>query len=134
MKKIINVILKALFSLLMLMPIMGALHLFPAPTANMYNNPQAFAFITMIMSSAWYINFIMAIVFALALVLFWTKRMALAVILVLPITVNIISFHLFLDGGLFTSGAIPAVIIFALNLYFVWQERRNYTQLLAKSN
>jgi putative copper export protein len=134
MKKYINVTLKVLFSLLMLMPIMGALHLFPAPTADMYNNSQAFAFITMIMGSAWYINFTIAIVFALALVLFWTKRMALAVILVLPITVNIISFHLFLDGGLFTPGAIPAVLIFALNLYFVWQERKNYAQLIAKSN
>ncbi len=134
MKKYINVILKVLFSLLMFMPIMGAIHLFPAPTASMYNNSQAFAFITMIMGPAWYINFTMAVVFALALVLFWTRRRALAVVLVLPVTVNIISFHLFLDGGLFTPGAIPAVMIFALNLYFVWQERQNYTQLLARSN
>ena len=116
------------------MPIIGALHVFPAPTADMYNNPQSFAFIQMLMNSASYINYIMAIVFAMALVLVWTKRMALAVLIILPITVNILAFHLFLDGGLFTPGSIPAVMLATLNLYFLWQQRDSYSQLLSKSN
>lgn len=134
MQKYINIVLKVILSLLFVMPILGALHVFPAPTADMYNNAQAYAFIKIMMESASYINYIMAAVFALSLVLVWTKRTALAMLLILPITVNIISFHLFLDGGLFTGGSVPAIIFFALNLYFMWQERASYSQLLAGSN
>ena len=133
MKKYINILLKVVFSLILFMPILGALHIFPAPTAEMYTNPKAFAFIQIMMDAASYINYIMAIVFALAIILIWTKRMALAAILVLPITVNIVAFHLFLDGGLLTSGAIPAVVLGALNVYFIWQQRENYSQLVRQS-
>jgi hypothetical protein len=134
MKKYINVGLKVLFSLIFLIPILGVLGIFPAPTADMYNTPEAFAFIKILMDSAIYINYIMAIVFAISLVLVWTNRTALAALLVLPITVNIIGFHTFIDGGLFTSGSILGVIFFALNLYFIWDQRANYSQLLARSN
>ena len=132
MKKFGNVFLKIVFSLILVMPILGALHVFPAPTPDMYNNPQLFAFIRMLMDSAMYIDYIMAIVFAVSLVLMWTKRVALAALLVLPITVNIVAFHMFLDGGLFTSGSIPGVIFAALNVYFLWQQRASYSQLFAK--
>jgi len=132
MKKFGNVFLKIVFSLILVMPILGALHVFPAPTPDMYNNPQSFAFIRMLMDSAMYIDYIMAIVFAVSLVLMWTKRVALAALLVLPITVNIVAFHMFLDGGLFTSGSIPGVIFAALNVYFLWQQRASYSQLFAK--
>jgi hypothetical protein len=133
MKKYIDILLKVIFSLILFMPILGALHIFPAPTAEMYGNPQAFAFIQIMMDSASYINYIMAIVFALTLVLIWTKRMALAAILVLPITVNIVAFYLFLDVGLLTSGAIPAVVLGALNVYFIWQQREKYFELLKQA-
>lgn len=134
MKKYTNIVLKVVLSLLLIMPILGALHIFPAPTADMYNTPQAFVFIKAIMESASYINYIMALVFAVSVVLIWTKRTALAMLLILPITVNIISFHMFLDGGLFTAGAVMGNIFFLLNLYFMWQERASYSQLLAGSN
>ncbi len=130
MKKIANILLKVLLSLLMLMPIVGALGVFPAPTADLYTNPKAFAFIEVLMSSG-YINPIMAIVFALALVALWTKREALAALLILPLTVNIVAFHLFLDGGLFTSGSIPADVLLLLNVYFLWAYRTAYLPLLA---
>ncbi len=132
MKKYTNVFLKIIFSAIMLIPILGAVHVFPAPTQAMYNNPQSFAFIQMLMDSASYINYIMAIVFALSFVLVWTNRMALAALLVLPITVNIVAFHAFLDGGLFTSGSVPGVVFAVLNGYFLWQQRATYSQLFAK--
>ncbi|MEI8130521.1 MAG: hypothetical protein WCG55_03400 [bacterium] len=131
MKKYSNVLLKIVFSLILLIPILGAVHVFPAPTQEMYNNPRSFAFIQMLMDSASYINYIMAFVFGLSLVLVWTKRMALAALLVLPITVNIVAFHAFLDGGLITSGAIPGVVFAVLNGYFLWQQRAAYSQLFA---
>jgi acetyl-CoA synthetase len=73
----------------------------------------------------------MGLVFALALVCLWTKREALAAILILPITVNIVAFHLFLDGGLLTPGAVMADALLALNVYFLWQQRAEYRTLLA---
>ena len=132
MKKIINIALKVLLSLIMLMPIIGALGVFPAPTADLYSNPKAFAFIEALMSSG-YINPIMAFVFALALISLWMKREALAAILILPITVNIVAFHLFLDSGLFTPGAIMGNVLLLLNAYFLWQNRATYASLLKKS-
>ncbi len=75
----------------------------------------------------------MAIVCVLALVLLWTKREALAAILILPITVNVVGFHLFLDGGLFTMGALLGNIMAAINLYFIWKYRAAYRSLLERS-
>ena len=132
MKKYVDVFLKVLLSLIMILPIGGALHLFPAPTQDMYSNPDAFAFISMIMGPAAYIDYTMVVVFAIALFLLWTRRTALAVLLILPITVNVIGFHLFLDGGIFVPGSIPADIMVALNLYFLWQYRAQYMPLLGK--
>ena len=132
MKKYLTVFLKVVLSLLLIMPILGALHIFPAPTADMYTNPQAFAFVQLMMGSASYINYIMAIVFFVALVLVWTKRMALAALLISPIVVNIVAFHAFLDGGLLNKGSIPAVVFAVLNGYFLWEERASYAQLWAK--
>ncbi len=129
MKKFIRITCKVLLSLIMLMPIVGAFGVFPAPTADFYTNPKAFAFIEALMGSG-YINPIMAIVFALALAVLWTKREALAAILILPITVNIVAFHLFLDGGLLTPGAIMGNALFVLNVYFLWQHRAAYASLM----
>lgn len=129
MKKVINIVLKVLLSLIMVMPILGTLGIFPAPTADLYNNPKAFAFIEALMSVG-YINAVMAIVFALALASLWTKRVALAALLILPLTVNIVGFHAFLDGGLLTPGAVMGNTLLALNLYFLYQQRGVYRTLL----
>ncbi len=130
MKKVIDVVLKALLSLLMVMPILGTLGIFPAPTADMYTSAESFAFITALMG-AWYITATMAVVFALALVALWTKRVALTALLILPLTVNIVGFHLFLEGGLFTPGSIMADALLLLNGYFLYQQRSVYRTLLA---
>jgi putative oxidoreductase len=129
MKKAFNIILKLLLTLILVMPILGATGVFPAPTAEMYQNPEAYAFIAILMSSK-YIMILDAIVFALAIVCLWTKRVALAALLILPITVNIIGFHLFLDGGLLTPGAAMGNILLLLNLYFLWQSRKEYSSLM----
>jgi hypothetical protein len=129
MKKVSDIVLKVVFSLILLIPILGGLGVFPPPTPNMYNTPQAFEFIEMLMK-VMYINYIMAVVHVIALVCLWTKRVALAALLELPITVNIVGFHFFLDGGLFTGGAILGNILFLINVYFIWQHRATYQMLL----
>jgi hypothetical protein len=116
----------------MVTPILGALGVFPAPTADMYTSAKSFAFIQAMMSAG-YITMTMAVVFALSLVCLWTKRVALAAILILPLTVNIVGFHLFLDGGLFVPGAIMADLLLVLNVYFLYQQRSVYKSLIQTS-
>lgn len=130
MKKIIDIVLKVLLSLLIVTPILGVTGIFPAPTADMYTTPEAFAFISAIMGSG-YITETMALVFIIAIGALWTKRVALAALLILPLTVNIVGFHLFLDGGLFTAGSIMADILLLLNGYFLYQQRAVYHVLFA---
>lgn len=129
MKKILNSVLKVILTLLLVTPILGATGIFPAPTPEMYSTPQAYDFIAMLMEGK-YIMYIEAIVFVLAIVCLWSRRTALAALLILPLTVNIVGFHLFLDGGLFTPGAVMADLLLVLNVYFLWQERKTYQPLL----
>lgn len=129
---ILNGTLRVLLCLLLAMPILGVLGVFPPPTADMYNTPEAFAFIEMLMEGK-YVNYIMGIVFVLTAILTITNRMAAAALLLLPVTVNIIAFHAFLDGGLLTAGAIMANALALINLYFLWTSRARYKTLLDKS-
>lgn len=131
--KILNIILRVVLCLIIATPILGAFGIFPAPTPELYNTEEAFSFINILFMSASYITYIMAIVFAVSIVLTAMNRMAIVALLVLPITVNIVSFHAFLDGGLLTSGAIFANVLFLLNVYFLWQNREQYKSLWNKS-
>jgi hypothetical protein len=71
-----------------------------------------------------------SLTFLLALICLWTRREALAGLLMLPVTVNIVGFHAFLDGGLFVTGAIMGNILLILNLYFIWKNRKQLSALL----
>jgi hypothetical protein len=132
MKRVGDIGAKVVVSLLLVMPIFGAFGIFPAPTADMYNTPEAFAFIQALMTGE-YIMILDAIVFALALWCLWTKRVALAALLLLPITVNIVAFHWFLDGGPFTGGAVMGNVLLVLNAYFLWQSKEHYRTLLQRA-
>lgn len=118
--KIINTILKVLLSAMLIMPIFGTLGIFPEPTADMYNSIDAYAFIKVLMDSQ-YVMIMMSVVFLISLICLWTKRVALASLLLLPISLNIVGFHAFLDGGLLTSGAIMGNVFFLINIYLLWQ-------------
>jgi hypothetical protein len=133
MKRIVDIILKVLLSLILVTPILGLTGLFPPPTQDLYNTPQAFAFIEM-MTEGRYISIIMAVVHVLALICLWTRRTGLAALLILPITVNVVAFHAFLDGGLLTGGAVLGNIMLAINAYFLWQHRQEYRPLLAQTS
>jgi len=126
-----NVILKVVMCLVLVTPILGATGVFPPPTPDLYNTPEAFAFIEALMATG-YLTYLITIVFAAAIAAIATKRTALGALLVLPVTVNIVSFHLFLDGGLLTGGAVLANVLLVLNLYFLWQSRRQYVALWEK--
>lgn len=133
MKKTIDVVLKVLLSLILVLPILGTLGIFPPPTQDLYNTPQAFQFIAML-TEVRYINIMMSVVHVIALFCLWTRRTALAALLVLPITLNVVGFHLVLDGGLLTGGAVLGNIMLLINAYFLWTRRREYAPLLAQTS
>lgn len=131
MKKYLHLLAKIIFSLILIMPILGILGIFPPPTRDLYNTDTAFAFIETL-AEVGYINYIMAVVQISALLALWTRREALAALLMLPITVNIIGFHAFIDGGLFTAGAMLGNLLLIINLYFLWINRAEYRNLWSR--
>jgi hypothetical protein len=132
MKKIIDSALKVVLSLILVLPILGVTGVFPPPTPDLYNTPEAFQFILTLQETR-YINLIMVVVHVVALVCLWTGRTALAALLILPITVNVVAFHLVLDGGLLTGGAVLGNVMLLLNAYFLWQQRSRYAPLATKA-
>lgn len=131
MKRIIHVVLRVMFTLLCISPILGTLGVFPPPTPDLYTSQEAFAFIDTLLKAK-YITIIMSLVFALSIVLVWMNRIAFVAILVLPFTVNIVAFHAFLDGGLFTAGAIMGNVLALINIYFLYTSRDAYIALFKK--
>ncbi len=129
MKKIIHIILKVVLVLIIFMPILGTFGLFPAPTADLYNTQEAYNFITALMGAK-YIMWMMSLVFAICIVFTFKNKMALVALLLLPITLNIVGLHAFLDGGLLKSGAIMGNILLLINLYFLYQNRAVYKALI----
>lgn len=132
MKKYVDIVLKGMLSLILLLPVVGLLDVMPAPTRDLYHTDRAFQFIQILMDGR-YVNIMMGVACALALYFMWTRRTALAMLLILPITLNIAGFHAFLDGGPFTSGAVPGIVFLLLNLYFLWQSRAQYRSLLNRA-
>ena len=126
--KIFDRICRVALGLLLLFPILGVVGVFPAPTADLYSNPRAWQFIGLLTQSK-YIMYIMAFVFLVSIILVIKNRMALAAALILPIVVNILGFHMFFDGGLFTSGAIMADVFGLLTGYFLYKNRGAYIEL-----
>jgi putative oxidoreductase len=133
MRKAVDIALKIVLSLILVLPILGLLGVGPPPTQDLYNTPEAFDFIQTITEGR-YISIIMCLVHVVALVCLWTRRTALAALLILPITVNVVAFHAFLDGGLLTGGAVLGNIMLLINAYFLWQHRREYAPLLAQTS
>lgn len=132
MKRILHIAAKLVFTLILLLPVVGTTGLLGQATRDLYNTDLAFAFIEMLVS-VMYINYIMAAVIVVALIALWTKREALAALLVAPITVNVVAFHLFIDGGLFTEGAVLGNVMLLINMYLLWRNREAYQSLLAPS-
>jgi hypothetical protein len=133
MRKAVDIALKVVLSLILVLPILGTLGVFPPPTPDLYNTPEAFAFIETITQGR-YINIMMVVVHVIALFCLWTRRTALAALLILPITLNVVAFHLVLDGGLMTAGAVLGNIMLLINAYFLWQHRHEYAPLLAQTS
>jgi len=133
LRKVCDTIAVIILAGILISPAVGVLGIFPAPTADLYYTPEAFNFILAMMEVK-YLTILMGIVCAIAIGLILTRRMALAVLIILPITINIFLFHAVIDSGIFTMGALMGNVFFVLNLYFLWKYRAWYKPLFAKAN
>lgn len=129
MKRYLHIFLKVIFSLILIMPVAGATGMLGEATRDLYYTDEAFAFIQAL-TDVMYINYMMAVVHVLALIALWTKREALAALLELPISLNVVAFHLVLDTGLFTAGALLGNVMLLINLYLLWKNRDMYRPLI----
>ena len=127
--KIFTIICKILLTLLLATPILGTFGIFPEPTRDMYQTDEAYNFIMILMHSG-YVMWMRTVVFVLALILLWKNKTAVVALLLLPITLNIIGFHAFLDGGLLTGGAVMGNVLFLINVYYLWVNRQIYMNLV----
>ncbi len=131
MKKYAHLLAKVIFSLILILPIAGTTGVIGEATRDLYETDQAFAFIEMLVAIG-YINYMMVVVHLLALIALWTRREVVAALLTLPISLNVVAFHLVLDGGLFTAGALLGNIMLLINLYLLWLHRSTLALLVQK--
>ncbi len=125
--KILRIVLRVLLCLLLLLPILGVFGVFPAPTADLYT-PSGWAFMETLMNAR-YLMPVMGVVFVASFILTIMNRMALVTILLAPVTVNIVCFHAFVDTGLFTPSSSLGLLLLALNVFFLWDNRKKYKAL-----
>ncbi len=125
--KILHNVIRVLLALVLVMPVLGALGVFPAPTADMYS-PAGWAFMSALMASG-YIMQLIGITCAVGLVLVVLNRTAIAGLVLLPMTVNVVLFHLVVDGSFFGPAATFAWILVVGNLYFLYDNIEEYKNL-----
>lgn len=125
--KVLTIILRILLALVLLLPVLGTLGVFPPPTADLYT-PAGWAFIEALMNTG-YMMPLVGITCALCLVLVIMGKTALAAVLLAPLSVNVVLFHVMLDGTFFSPSAIPAWVLLLLNVYFLGVNRARYREM-----
>lgn len=126
--KILTIVLRVLLGLLMVMPVLGTLGVFPPPTAEMYSDPAGWAFISAMMETG-YMMPLIGVTFAVVLVLIILNKMALAAVILAPLTVNIVLFHVFLNVTPVSAESAMGWLLLVLNAYFLWVNRAKYKAL-----
>lgn len=85
----------------------------------------AAAFMGAIMATGYMWWMIVVVKLATGLMLLLNKYTELALVLLAPLSVNIVLFHLFLD----LSGGLAAYVVGTLNLYLLWVNKEKYHEI-----
>ena len=121
--KVLNVI-RILFGLILV--VFGAnkfLHFMPMPELS----GQAADFMSALGKTGYIFPVIGAVELGVGLLLILNMFTPLALIILVPISVNIVLFHLFLDIG----GIVPAAVVAGLNLFFIIANVSAYLPMLS---
>ncbi|MDB6065128.1 MAG: DoxX family protein [Pedosphaera sp.] len=103
----------------------GFLHFIPQPTKPMPEGAAAFA--GALMNTGYMFPLIMGVQLLVGVLLLVNRFVPLALALIAPIIVGIITFHLFLAP----SGMLPGIIALVLELYLAWAYRSAFRPMLA---
>lgn len=123
MKHLLTV-LRILLGLFLLMPILSILNIVPEPAAEMYT-PEGWAFMSAMIQTG-YLLPLVKLMNVVCGVLLLANRTALAAILLAPLTVNIVLFHIFLDATPLSPASLPAYFLLVMNVYYLWTNRNKY--------
>lgn len=126
--RILSVVLRVLFALLLLTPVLGALGVFPAPTADLYT-PEGWAFMSAMMETG-YMMPLLGVLCAVCLVLVVIGRTGLAAVLIAPMTVNVMFFHWFLDAAPISASSSLGYVLLVCNVFFLWKHWDAYKPML----
>jgi len=123
MNKKIVMIVRFVFGLLLVA--MGAMAFMNIQTSQ--EMPEASRAFAQALADTGYMNYLAGIVEILVGLMFVTKRyVALGAILLAPISVNIILFHIFLD----LATIVPGLVFMALNIFVAYSEWDKYKLIL----
>ena len=103
----------------------GFLHFMPQPKEPMPEG--AAAFVGALMKTGYLFPMVMGTQLVVGVLLLLNLFVPLALVLIMPILVNIIAFHLFLKP----SGIAPGAVLMLLELYLAWSYRKAYCPMLA---
>ena len=102
----------------------GFLHFIPQPKTPMPEGAVEFS--TALMKSGYLFQMVMATQLLVGILLLLNLFVPLALVLIMPILINIIAFHIFLQP----SGIAPGAVLMLLELYLAWVYRRAYLPML----
>jgi hypothetical protein len=96
--------------------------------------PEGWAFITAIKEIRYLFPFIGIVGLISGLAILANRYVAIAAIIMIPITLNFELFHIFLgfplDSAFHIIRHLPSIVIFASNLYMLYSERWRFAALL----
>ena len=102
----------------------GFLHFIPQPKTPMPEGATAFA--GALMKTGYMFPMIMGTQLLVGVLLLLNRFAPLALVLIAPVVVNIVAFHVFLAP----SGIGLALLLLALELYLAWAYRKSYRAML----
>jgi len=121
-KKIVSIV-RIIFGLLLIAGGIMAFMNLPIPEGY----PEKSVAFLQAMTNTGYFNYFIGIVEILVGLMFVSRRyVALGAIILAPITVNIIMFHIFLD----LKTILPGLVLFALNILVAYTEWDKYKMIL----
>lgn len=102
----------------------GFFHFIPEPKTPMPEGAAAFA--GGLMKSGYMFPMIMGTQLLVGILLLINRFVPLALVLIIPVLVNIIAFHIFLQP----AGIVPGAVLMLIELYLAWCHRSAYRPLL----
>lgn len=102
----------------------GFLQFIPPPKTPMPEGAAAFA--GAMMKTGYLFQMVMGTQLLVGVLLLLNRFVPLALVLIMPILLNIIAFHIFLQP----AGLPPGAVLMVLELYLVWAYRSHYRSVL----